>query len=129
MAAWTKSKSDVASQAIVLVNSVGADGKPIAGLNLTASPAMQRAGSPPAASTRFGYSDKEGGYSGSSSISGQTGPIQVVGITEINFQPAFPAQSNDHEPNVILTANPLAKDIVLPAFAGQVSYALIYDRD
>ena len=49
----------------------------------------------------------------------------MAGITEINFQPAFPPQHNDHEPNVIITANPLAKDIVLPVFTGQVTYAII----
>jgi hypothetical protein len=30
---------------------------------------------------------------------------------------------------VIITANPLAKDIVIPVFTGQVSYAVIIDRD
>ena len=95
-------KSDGSSHGILLLNSDGADGKPIAGLTLTASPAGK---------THF------------SSTSG--GPAQIVGITEISFQPAFPPQDNDHEPNVIITANPLAKDIVLPAFAGQVTYAIV----
>jgi hypothetical protein len=94
--------SGASSRAILLLNSAGVDGKPIAGLNLAASPAGK---------TQF------------SSLSG--GPVQAVGITEINFQAAFPLQENDHEPNVIITANPLAKDIVLPVFAGQVTYALV----
>ena len=37
----------------------------------------------------------------------------------------LPPQDNDREPNVIVTANPLAKDIVMPVFAGQVTYAVI----
>ena len=47
-----------------------------------------------------------------------------VGVTEINLQPASPVQTNDYEPNVILTAAPLGKDVVLPVFAGQVTYLL-----
>jgi hypothetical protein len=93
--------ADAPSRAIMLFNSAGADGKPIAGLNLTASPAGK---------TRF------------STIAG---PAQTMGIMEIDFQPAYPPQENDHEPNVIVTANPLAKDIVLPVFTGQVTYAII----
>jgi hypothetical protein len=104
MRAWSGSKDAPPERnAVLLVNTIGADGKPISGLKLTASPA---------GTTRFGYPDKPG-------------PVQVVGITDINFQPSFPAQSNDHEPNVIITANSLAKDIVMPAFTGQVSYAVI----
>ena len=129
MEAWTRSKFDASSNAVMLVNSVGAGGKPIAGLNLTASPAMQRVGAAPSGTTRFGYFDKDGGFSGTSSIANVTGPVQIAGITEISFQPAHPPQSNDHEPNVIITANPLAKDIVAPAFVGQVTYAVIYDRE
>jgi hypothetical protein len=119
MEAWPRSKSENSSQAIVLLNSVGAGGKPIAGLNLSASPA---------GTTHFGYLDKDGGFSGASSISNQTGPVQIVGITEIDYQPAYPPQSNDHEPNVIVTANPVGKDIVAPAFTGQVTYAVIYEN-
>jgi hypothetical protein len=102
--AWSGSK-DAASEhsAVLLLNTIGANGKPISGLKLTTSPA---------GATRFGFPDKRG-------------PVQIVGITNINFQPSFPAQSNDHEPNVIVTVNPLAKDIVMPAFTGQVSYAVI----
>ncbi len=108
MHAWSGSKDAAPERsAVVLLNSVGANGTPIAGLRLTSSPA---------GTTRFGYLDKPG-------------PVQIVGITGISFQPAFPAQSNDHEPNVIVTANPLAKDIVMPVFTGQVSYAVIFDRD
>ena len=47
-----------------------------------------------------------------------------VGVTEINLQPASPVQTNDYEPNIILTAAPLGKDVVLPVFAGQVTYLL-----
>jgi hypothetical protein len=100
---WSGSK-DVAPEgsAVMLLNSVGADGKPIAGLKLTASPA---------GAARFGALDKPG-------------PVQIVGTAGIGFQPSFPAQSNDHEPNVIVTANPLAKDLVMPVFVGQVTYAV-----
>jgi hypothetical protein len=76
------------------------------------SPAGLKVTSSPTGTTRFGYLDKPG-------------PIQIVGITSISFQPAFPPQTNDHEPNVIITADALAKDIVMPAFAGQVTYAVI----
>jgi hypothetical protein len=72
--------------------------------------------SSPGGTTRFGFLDSPR-------------PVQIVGIAGINFQPSFPAQSNDHEPNLIITANPLAKDIVMPVFVGQVSYAIIFDRD
>ena len=119
MEAWPRSKPDASSQAIVLLNSVDAGGKPIAGLHLSASPA---------GTTHFGYLDKDGGFSGASSISSQTGPVQIVGVTEINYQPAYPPQSNDHEPNVIVTANPAGKDIVAPAFTGQVTYAVIFEN-
>jgi hypothetical protein len=49
----------------------------------------------------------------------------VIGTTEIKFQPAYPAPANDHEPNVIISAEGLGKDIVLPVFADQVSYAVV----
>src|SRR5262249_25942162 len=107
------------ARAVLLLNSAGAGGNPVAGLTLTASPGA------PTGSTKFGYADKDGGYSGSTSIAAQTGPVQIVGTTEIRYQPAFPPQDNDHEPNLIVTANPLAKDIVMPAFSGQVTYAFI----
>ena len=94
---------DASSHATMLLNSIDASGKPIAGLNLTASPS---------GASRFAYLNK-------------TGPVQIVGTTDINFQPAFPPQDNDHEPNVIVTANPLAKDMVMPVFTGQVTYAII----
>jgi hypothetical protein len=108
MGSWSGSK-DAAPQrsAVVLLNSVGADGRSISGLNMTSSPG---------GTTRFGFLDSPR-------------PVQIVGIAGINFQPSFPAQSNDHEPNLIITANPLAKDIVMPVFVGQVSYAIIFDRD
>jgi hypothetical protein len=47
----------------------------------------------------------------------------VIGTTKISFQPAYPVQVNDYEPNVIVSADGLGKDIVLPVFAGQVSYS------
>ena len=47
-----------------------------------------------------------------------------VGITEISFQPSSPALVNDHEPNVIITASPLNKDLAMPVFVGQVTYAV-----
>jgi hypothetical protein len=50
---------------------------------------------------------------------------RVIGTTKINFQPAYPAQANDHEPNVILTADGLGKDIVVPVFPGQVTYVRV----
>lgn len=96
--------SDASERAVLLFNSIGAGGKPVAGLTLTASPAGTTHFASPAAKTL---------------------PVQIVGTTEISFQPAFPPQDNDHEPNVIVTANPLAKDLVMPAFAGQVTYAVI----
>ncbi len=46
-----------------------------------------------------------------------------VGVVNINLQPAYPAQTNAYEPNVIITATPSGKDIVMPVFAGQVTYA------
>jgi hypothetical protein len=95
---------DINSRAILLFNSLGAAGKPVAGLSLTASPAGTTHFALPAVKTL---------------------PVQIVGTTEIRFQPSFPPQDNDHEPNVIVTANPLAKDIVMPAFAGQVTYGVI----
>jgi hypothetical protein len=49
----------------------------------------------------------------------------AIGTTTINFQPAYPTQANDHEPNLIISADGLGKDIVLPVFADQVSYAEI----
>jgi hypothetical protein len=49
----------------------------------------------------------------------------VIGTTKINFQPAYPAQANDHELNVIVTADGLGKDIVVPVFPGQVTYARV----
>ena len=51
-----------------------------------------------------------------------------IGTTKINFQPAYPAQANDHEPNVIVSADGLGKDIVLPVFPDQVSYAQITSK-
>jgi hypothetical protein len=76
------------------------------------SPAGLKLTSSPAGTTRFSYLDKPG-------------PIRIVGITSISFQPSFPAQANDHEPNVIISADALAKDLVMPAFTGQVTYAVI----
>ncbi|HTM47443.1 MAG TPA: CehA/McbA family metallohydrolase [Bryobacteraceae bacterium] len=109
-------KVEAANHAVVLLNSAAADGKSIAGLSLTTSPWVQRGGSPPAGKTSFSLLDKDAGL---------TGLAQFVGITDIQFQASFPPQPNDHEPNVIITANPLAKDIVMPVFTGQVSYATI----
>ncbi|HEY3840914.1 MAG TPA: CehA/McbA family metallohydrolase [Bryobacteraceae bacterium] len=47
----------------------------------------------------------------------------TIGSTQIKFQPAYPQPSDDHEPNVIISAEGLGKDLVFPVFAGQVSYA------
>ncbi len=58
---------------------------------------------------------------------GSAGPNGFsAGVTEINFQPAYPEQANDHEPNVILSAGPNVREaIVLPVFANQVTFALL----
>ena len=48
---------------------------------------------------------------------------RIVGTTQIKFQPAYPQPADDHEPNLIVSAEGLSKDIVLPVFAGQVTYA------
>ena len=47
----------------------------------------------------------------------------AIGTTQIKFQPAYPQPADEEEPNVIVSADGLGKDIVLPVFAGQVSYA------
>jgi hypothetical protein len=77
-------------------------GGPVDGLTFTASPA---------GTTRFVSSDH-----------------LVIGTTEIKFQPAFPMPRNDHERNVIVSADGLGKDIVLPVFADQVSYAAVTSK-
>jgi hypothetical protein len=51
-----------------------------------------------------------------------------TGTTEIKFQPAYPPQANDHEPNVIVSAEGMGKDIVLPVFPDQVSYGVVSGR-
>jgi hypothetical protein len=57
-----------------------------------------------------------------------TGSSRFQGVVDINYQPSFPSQPNDSMPNVIVSASSLHKDMVLPAFAGQVSYAVFVGR-
>jgi hypothetical protein len=78
----------------------------VSGLTFKSSPPVQ--GSPGVGTTRFYPAP---GFS-------------AVGITQISFQPSSPSLVNDHEPNVIITASPLGKDLVMPVFVGQVTYAV-----
>jgi len=52
----------------------------------------------------------------------EQGSTVALGIMNIKFQPAYPAVSNDFEPNLIVSPEGSNKAIVLPVFAGQVSY-------
>jgi hypothetical protein len=79
-----------------------------AGLTFQASPPVQ--GSPGVGTTRFRSVDPSTGFS-------------AIGTTQISFQPSSPALVNDHEPNVIISASPIDKDMVMPVFVGQVTYA------
>jgi hypothetical protein len=79
------------------------------GLTFQSSPPVT--GKPGVGTTRFKALDPSTGFS-------------AVGITQINFTAAYPSQPNDHEPNVIITANPLGRDVVMPVFVGQVTYAM-----
>ena len=78
----------------------------VPGLTFQSSPPVQ--GKPGVGTTRFYPAE---GFAG-------------VGMTAISFQPSSPALVNDHEPNVIITASPLNRDLVMPVFVGQVTYAL-----
>ena len=89
------------SSAIVLISSN------VPGLTFTSSPQVQ--GRPGVGTTRF-----------------RSAPgFAAIGVTQISFQPSSPTLANDHEPNVIITASPLGRDMVMPVFAGQVTYSLI----
>jgi hypothetical protein len=48
-----------------------------------------------------------------------------IATSEIKFQPAYPAPGNGQEPNVIVSADGWGKDIVMPVFADQVTYARV----
>jgi hypothetical protein len=88
--------------AIVLI------GSKVSGLTFHSSPQVQ--GSPGVGTTRFRPVDPATGFA-------------AVGITQISFQPSSPSLKNDHEPNVIISASPSGKDMVMPVFVDQVTYA------
>lgn len=111
------------SRAVLLFDSAGADGAPIIGLRLTSAPGGT--GGWPANTPQFGYADAQGGFSEKTSTKSRSGGLQVIGLAQIAFQPAEPAIPNTFEANTTITVAPLGKDIVLPTFAGQVSYAVI----
>jgi len=102
---------DVKSRAIVLVDSVGADGKPLVGLSLTASPEVRATRGQPAFPQVI--------------TANPPGPAQMIAVTRIELQDAFPVESDPHEANFIVSVKPLQKDLVIPAFPGQIGYAVI----
>jgi hypothetical protein len=75
--------------------------------------------------SQFGYVDAQGGFTEKTSTKSRREGVQILGLAQLNFQPSSPEIPNVFEPNTIISVAPLGKDIVLPAFDGQVSYATI----
>jgi hypothetical protein len=121
---WGAGDRGGSSRAVLLFNSAGADGAPLTGLQLTSAP--RGTGGWPANVPQFGYADARGGFSEKASTKSRSAGVQIVGLAQIAFQPAEPAIPNTFEANTTISVTPLGKDIVLPAFAGQVSYAVIH---
>jgi hypothetical protein len=93
------------------------------GLRVGASP-VGRGRMDSAAGTRLAYADAVGTWSGELTLAAPPSGIQVIGSTHINF-PESADEDNTREPNVILSVAPLGKDLVAPAFAGQVTYVRV----
>jgi hypothetical protein len=112
--------SDEATPGIVLLSIVKPGGQ-LTGLRLTTSPATLADQKSP--HTEFRYLDAFGTLSTEVPNSCSRGLFQIVGVTEIKLQEAFPAHTSIHEPNLIVSVAPIGKDIVLPVFPHQISYA------
>jgi hypothetical protein len=112
---------DDVTPGIVLLSIAKRGGQQLAGLRLTTSPASQEGQKLPY--TEFRYLDASGTLSTEVPNSRSRGLFQIVGVTEIKLQEAFPSHTSIHEPNLIITVTPVGKDIVLPVFPNQISYA------
>lgn len=108
-----KKQSLAKNEAALIVSVADEAGKPATTVKLTTSPEPRLgAQKPPSADFQ--------------SITGVNG-IQYAGVTRIALQENFPPVAEPYEANLIITAPDLKKSVTMPAYPGQITYAVLMD--
>jgi hypothetical protein len=123
LASWGAGSRGGDARVVLAFDSLGDNGEAIAGLELSAR--RRGSGAWPANIPQFGYADSSGGFSGKASTKSRKEGVQILGLASVEFQPCEPPIPNVYEPNTIVSVSPFGTALTFPAFAGQVSYAVI----